>query len=375
MSTQAPEPTPVETSPAPDNGGFVESLDSFFASMDNPVEPTPEPTPEPAQASSEESPQEPTSTEPDPLSDLDSIEEPKNWTPEAARRFKELKSELKIYRSRAEELEQTVSQKEHRLQELQALADNPEYQQLQERIAEYENQMLVSKLENSYAYRTLVDEPLTNLVNEADGISQKYSLDPNALIDAISESDEATQEELLTELLVNVSDRDKFRVYKIIEEVHPILAQRDVLRQNAQAALREAEELENQRQQQTLAQRVQQRREAANSVADKLKSKLTFLSNVDGVDMTAIAKEAAELEPSTLDPVTGTYQAMAAKLLPKMALQYMNLQKEVDMLTERLAEYDRAAPKAGGGSLNTSGTPTTADGKSFLDAVTAAFGR
>jgi hypothetical protein len=369
MSTPAPETAVAETSSAPDNGGFVESVDSLFASMDNPVESTPEPTQAP--------PQEPTSAsaELDPLADLDSIEEPKNWTPEAARRFKELKSELKTYRSRAEELEQTVTQKDSRLQELQALADNPENQELQKRVSEYESQMLVNKLENSHAYRTLVDEPLLNLVNEADSISQKYSLDSNALIDAISESNEAAQDELLTELLVNVSDRDKSRVYKIIENVHPILEHRDVLRQNAQAALREAEELDNQRQRQNLAQRVVQRQEAASAVADKLKSKLTFLSGVEGVDLATIAKEAAELEPSTLDPVTGTYQAMAAKLLPKMAIQYMSLQKEIDTLTERLAEYDRAAPKAGGGYLNTSGTPTTADGKSFLDAVTAAFGR
>jgi hypothetical protein len=58
-----------------------------------------------------------------------------------------------------------------------------------------------------------------------------------------------------------------------------------------------------------------------------------------------------------------------------MAAQYMSLQKEIDALTDRLAEYDRAAPKAGGGSLATAGAPVTADGKSFLDAVTAAFGR
>ena len=373
MSTPAPETAVAETSSAPDNGGFVESLDSFFASMDNPVESAPEPTEAPAKEVS----QEPTSAavESNPLSDLDSIEEPKDWTPEAARRFKELKSELKTYRSRAEELEQTVTQKESRLQELQALADDTSNQELQQRLSEYENQMLVSKLENSHAYKTLVDQPLSNLVDEADSIAKKYSIDPNALIDAISESDEASQEELLTELLANANDRDKYRVYKIIEEVRPILEQRNILQQNAEAALREAEELDNQRQQQTLAQRVQQRQEAARSVADKLKSKLTFLSNVDGLDMSAIAKEAAELEPSTLDPVTGTYQAMAAKLLPKMASQYMSLQKEFDTLTERLAEYDRAAPRAGGGSLNTSGTPTTADGKSFLDAVTDAFGR
>lgn len=374
MSTPAPEPAVAETSPAPDNGGFVESLDSFFASMDNPVEPTPEPVkeskPEPVKESATETP-----VESNPLSDIESLEEPKDWTPQAAKRFKELKSELKTYRSRAEELEQAVSQKESRLQELQALADNPEYQQLQDRIAEYEQQMLVSKLESSHAYKTLVEQPLANLVQEADGIAEKYSLDSNTLIEAIAEGDEAAQEEQLSELLANASDRDKFRVYKIIEEVRPILQQRRVLQEHAEAALREAEELDSQRQQQSLVERVQQRQEAANAVADKLKNKLTFLSGMEGVDLTVLAKEAAELEPSTLDPVTGTYQAMAAKLLPKMAAQYMSLQKEIETLTERLAEYDRATPRAGGGSLATAGTPTAADGKSFLDAVTAAFGR
>jgi hypothetical protein len=52
----------------------------------------------------------------------------------------------------------------------------------------------------------------------------------------------------------------------------------------------------------------------------------------------------------------------------------MNLQKEIDVLTERLADYDRSAPKAGGGSLNNGSAPSALDGKSFVDAVAAAFG-
>lgn len=377
MNTPTEAIPTADTAPA-DNGGFVESLDSFFASMENPApEPTPTSTqtstPEPS-AENTEPASEPSDSKPDVLAELDSVE-PKDWTPEAARRFKELKAELKTFRTRAEELEQVAAQKETRLQELQALADNPEYQQLQERIAQYEQQMLVSNLESSYAYKSLVEQPLANLVQEADSIANKYSIDSDTLIEVIAESDEAAQEEKLSELLANASDRDKFRIYKIIEQTQPILEQRRVLQEHAEAALREAQELDNQRQQQTLIERVQQRQEAANSVADKLKSKLTFLSGMEGVDLSAIAKEAAELEPSTLDPVTGTYQAIAAKLLPKMAAQYISLQKEIDVLTDRLAEYDRSAPKAGGGSLATGGAPTAADGKSFLDAVTAAFGR
>jgi DNA repair exonuclease SbcCD ATPase subunit len=376
MSTPTEAPPVAETTPA-DNGGFVESLDSFFASMENPApEPIAEPTPEPKETTPEpkETTPEPADKRADVLAELDSVE-PKDWTPEAARRFKELKAELKTYRSRAEELEQVTAQKESRLQELEALANNPEYQQLQDRIAEYEKNMLVTKLEQSHAYQTLVEQPLANLVQEADNIAEKYSLDSNTLLEVIASNDEAAQEEQLSELLANASDRDKFRIYKIIEETKPILEQRRVLQEHAEAALREAEELDSVRNQQSLIERVQQRQEAANAVADKLKNKLTFLSGMEGVDLSAYAKEAAELDPSTLDPVTGTYQAMAAKLLPKMAAQYISLQTEIDSLTDRLAEYDRATPRAGGGSLATGGAPTAADGKSFLDAVTAAFGR
>jgi hypothetical protein len=378
MSTPTPESAPALDAATPaDNGGFVESLDSYFASMENPApEPTPEPTPEPKETAPEpkETTPEPSDSKQDALAELDSVE-PKDWTPEAARRFKELKAELKTYRSRSEELEQVAAQKESRLQELEALANNPEYQQLQDRIAEYEKNMLVTKLEQSHAYQTLVEQPLANLVEEADSIAEKYSLDAGTLLEVIATDDEAAQEEQLSELLANASDRDKFRVYKIIEEVRPILEQRRVLQEHAEAALREAEELDSVRNQQSLIERVQQRQEAANAVADKLKNKLTFLSGMEGVDLSAYAKEAAELDPSTLDHVTGTYHAIAAKLLPKMAAQYISLQKEIDSLTDRLAEYDRATPKAGGGSLATAGAPVTADGKSFLDAVTAAFGR
>jgi hypothetical protein len=163
-------------------------------------------------------------------------------------------------------------------------------------------------------------------------------------------------------------------VYKIIEEVAPILQQRQVLQEHAAEALREAEHLQSQQDQQQLINRTQQRQEAANAVADKLRSKVAFLSGVDGVDLNQLAKEAAQIDPATLDHVNSTYQAMAAKLLPKMVGQYMNLQKEIDVLTERLADYDRSAPKAGGGSLNNGSAPSALDGKSFVDAVAAAFG-
>ncbi len=364
----------MESTPS-DNGGFIESLDSFFDSLDKPQAEIPaSATPAEVDTPAESVTPAETPKSSDPLADLDFEDNAKDWTPQAARRFKELKAELKTYKTRAEELEQDTAQKASRLQELEALANNPEYQELQDRVSQYEQQLLISNLEQSRAYKNLVEQPLMALVSEADTIAEKYSIDPNQLIDILANSDEAAQEEQLAELLVNASDRDKFRVYKIIEEVTPILQQRQVLQENAAEALREAEHLQSQYEQQELISRSQQRQEAANAVADKLRSKVAFLSGVDGVDLNQLAKEAAQIDPATLDHVNSTYQAIAAKLLPKMVGQYMNLQKEIDVLTERLAGYDRSTPKAGGGSLNTGSAPTALDGKSFVDAVAAAFG-
>ena len=368
--------SPAESNAPIDNGGgFIESLDSLFSQMDNPTpapEPTPEPEPTPVESTTEKSVSP--ESEAEPIDPIDSIEEPKDWTPQAARRFKELKAELKEFKTRAQELEQVATQKDNRLQELEALANSPEYNQLQEQIQQYEQHMMMHRLENSNVYQQQVEQPLRDLMAEADTIAQKYSVDPNTLIDAIAESDEAAQEEMLSEVLASASDRDKFRIYKIIEGVRPVLARRQLIMQNAQDALAEADMLEQTRQQQQLADRAEQRREAAKAVADKLRSKLTFLSAIDGLDMNQLTEEAAAFEPAQADAVTGAYQTMAAKLLPKMASQYLALQKEVDALTERLAEYDGARPRAGGGALATGGAPTTADGKSFLEAVTAAFG-
>lgn len=371
MSEPTATPAAAEPTPTANEGGFIDSLDAYF---NNPTGPEPTPVaPEPTPAATPEPAVEPEPAATEPADDLDSIDAPKDWTPQAARRFKELKAELKTYRTKAEELESAVSQREARLKELEAVSENPEFKTLQDRVAEYEQQMLVTRLEQSNAYKTLVEQPLGAIVDEADTIAAKYDIDSGSLLDVLAETDEATQEEKLTELLALASDRDKFRVYKLIEEVKPILAQRQVLQENAQEALREAEELELARNQQQLVARVEQRKQAAAAVADKLQSKLAFLSGMEGVDMAALTQEAANVDPAALDNVTGAYQAMAAKLLPKMANQYMSLQREIDVLTERLAEYDKATPRAGGGTAAAQaagGDPS----KSFLDAVSAAFG-
>jgi chromosome segregation ATPase len=382
------ETTPTETAPVQD--GFIDSIDQAFANFDTGLDDAPEPkglaeipsgTEDDASGEQElettpTTETEETSESDSPLDELDGADDVgKDWTPQAARRFKQLKSELKSSKTRLSELESSLNEREARLKELEAIADNPEYDQLKNRVEEYEKELLVTKLESSQIYKELVAQPLAELVSETDAIAEKYQVDANELLDAIALEDEAAQEEALADILAAASDRDRFRVYKIIEQIKPILHQRSVLQENAQEALREAEQLTETQTKQQLAERAAERQKAASAVADKIRAKLTFLEGVDGVDFAALSKKVAETDPSTLNPVDAAFQSYAAQLLPKIAREYVSLRKELDTLTDKLSKYDRASPRAGGGGASSfTGAGPTADGRSFADAVNAAFG-
>jgi len=367
------DPSPVESTPG-DNAVFGESLDAFFTQLDSgdvtegAVEAAPS-------SSTPESPTETArETTPNSADPLDEVDELKDWTPQAARRFKELKAENKQAKTFAQELEAAAAQRETRIRELEAIANDPKVKNITERAGEYEHAMLLTDLERSPAYKQLVVEPLSRITSEIDALAAKYAVSGDDLIDVVVMEDEAEQEERLGELLVNASDRDKFRLYKLIEETKPVLEQRAVLHENAQEALTEIRELEQQQQALDLADRAKHRSAAASEVVKRIEAKLPFLATFDGVDLKAMAKQVGEIDYSQLEPAVGTYQALAGRLLPKLASQYLAARREIGALTDKLAEYDRSGSplKGGGGGGPSQGSSSTRE-TSFMDAVEAAF--
>ena len=259
--------------------------------------------------------------------------------------------------------------------ELEALANDPKVKDLTSRAEEYENAMLLRDLENSSAYKSLVREPLERITSEIDALAAKYSVSGDDLIDAVVMTDEGAQDERLGELLANASDRDKRRIYKIIEETHPVLEQRAALQANAREAMQELQELDKQREQLTLVERAQQRSAAAKEVSKRIAKSLPFVATFEGVDLEGLAKQAGETDFTKVDPTIGTYNTMAGQLLPKLANQYLALQRELAAVVDKLAEYDRTGAPLGSG--HSPGTPgrSVGEGKSFVDAVEAAFSR
>jgi hypothetical protein len=382
MSTEAAAPVaPVESAPvsqensAPDS--FGSSLDSFFAQTDAELAQIPDLAPPAAVKPDEATPKtaDPAEKTPetpvaDPLEEVDNFKE---WTPQAARRFKEIKAEAKQAKLLAQEQAEQLKQREARLAELEAIANDPKVKDLTSRAEEYEQAMLLRDLENSHAYKTLVREPLERITSEIDALAAKYSVSGDDLIDVVVMDDETMQEERLGELLASASDRDKFRLYKLIEETKPVLEQRATLQANAREAMQELQELDRQREQMTLVERAQQRSVAAQEVSKRIEKSLPFITTFDGVDLPSLAKQAGEVDYSKLDPTLGTYNTMAGHLLPKLANQYIALQRELASMADKLAEYDRMGAPLNSGFASGHSPSSAGEGKSFLEAIESQF--
>ena len=382
-ATEAVEaPTNIDALPdATEPASFESSLEAAFANLDQaPAEPEPEPAAEPEPVAEPEP--EPVAEVQDTgneVRDTDPIESltediGDEWTPKAANRFKELKTELKTNRSELDQLRQQSKEYESKMQELTGLAENKDVEQLQERLVQYEQQQALSNLEQTQAYQQAVSQPLEALVEQADQIADKYEVDSDALIDVLSLDDPQEQEEQLSELLPNASDRDKAKIYRIMEDIDPILQRREKLYENADAALQEARYLEEQQQAASAAENAQLRQNITRNVVERVQEKLPFLKGIEGLDMSAIQQKASETDPTVLHPVDHAYNAVSAQVFPTVVRQYLEMRKEVESLTDRLAEYEDAEPAMSGQTKAPSARAGVSDNASFEERVNAALG-
>lgn len=296
------------------------------------------------------------------------------WTPKAANRFKELKTELKSNRSELDQLRQKSTEYESKIQELTALAENKDVEQLQSRLAEFEQQQALTNLEQTEAYQAAVSTPLAELVEQADQIADKYEVDSDALVDVIALDDPDEQEAQLSELLPDASDRDKARIFRIMEDVNPILDRRQHLYENADAALAEANQLEEQKTLAATAEKAQLRQNVTRNVVERVQQKLPFLKGLEEVNMESIQQKASDTDPSILHPVDHAYNSVSAQLLPTIVKNYLRSQKEIEVLTNQLAEYEEAEPAMSGQTKATADPSGLTDDMTFEQRINAALG-
>ena len=366
---------------------FSQAFEDALGRLENPVE---EPQPEPEVPQPEQVEEQPAEVEeaPEPLAEEEEVQEsqgeedsfdPTNdlemqdtadWTPKAARRFKQLKEERKVLRSEVDDLRQRNTEYESKIQELSGAVDNDDIEAMRDQLAEYEQQKMFTDLENTTSYRETVTEPLLELLGRAEQVADHYDIDSDVLIDVISMDEGEDQDEALSEILEDVSDRDKAKIYRVLEDINPILDHRTNMINNLEEAYYEAQSLEEHRQNQLAAQKAQERQAITRNVVGRVKEKVPFLSGFEGIDFDSITEKASDSDPAVIHPVDAAYNAVAAQMLPSLVKEYSALQAELESLTDRLAEYEEAEPGTSG-SVPDSGRVANSAGSnvSFEDAI------
>jgi len=382
---------PAAEAPAVENLPQENSQDSFLDALDsalsNITESPLDNVEVPAEEVKEETKSEPETTEETPLADKEETKEKVNaedpiedlsedvgdeWTPKAANRFKQLKDELKTNRSELDTLRQTVKEQQSKMHELSAIADNKDVESLQETLQQYEVEKSFSDLENTNQYQEAVTTPLNRLMDKASVIAEKYDVDYDSLVDAIALDDTDSQDQKLAELLPDATDRDKSAIYRIIEDIDPIMDRRNSLYDNADAALQEARYIDEQKQHAEVAERAEIRKTITRNVVQRVGEKLPFLNGVEGLDMSSIESKAADLDPSVVHPVDFAYNSVASQILPTIVREYLSSRAEAEVLMSKLAEYEGAEPTMSGSPTSDSASTRSAD-LSFEDAISAAL--
>tara|TARA_R100001443_G_scaffold115558_1_gene133609 strand:- start:1022 stop:2236 length:1215 start_codon:yes stop_codon:yes gene_type:complete len=323
-------------------------------------------------------PTENDSTEDSKKADVDPLDEltadiGDDWTPKAADRFKQLKTELKTNRSEMDQLRQTVKEQEQKMKEMSGLVDNQDIDQLKETLAMYEHEKSFSDLESTQAYQEAVTEPLGALLNGVNEIGEKYDVDTDKLLDIISMEGADEQDAAILENLTDMGDRDKAKLYRIIDELDPIMRRRDELHEYAADALNEARMLEEEKSNAKMAEDAAMRANVTRNVITKVKEKLPFLNGIENVNMSDIEAKASELRPDVIHPVDFAYNSVAAQILPTIVKEYITSRKEAETLMNKLAEYEEAEPTLSGSPKSDSGSPISSD-MSFEQAISAALG-
>ena len=344
---------------------------------------TPEPaapaTPEPAAPVTPTPPADPIkalaeSDEPDPnklpIDEDEPVEtpEPEPTGDKAGKRIQALKEEIKsVYKPKLTELETTLQTKEARITELEATAAKTA--ELEEKIAQYEKEISVVRLEQRPEFIDAVTKPLKEMSDQVASIAQNYDIDEAKLVAAVAEPDETKRRGMFKSLLsgADVDVEDQIALRTIATKTHEVYAKEDQLYKNADGALAE---LLAKKESETVAQaavRAEERSKATDIASASVVKAFPFL----GDKLPDLTKKVKDTPFETLDPVRASYNALAGEALPKLKTYLNDLVNERDGLLDELASYRKSSPRV---SANGSATPVQGGHKDLASALMAGAG-
>lgn len=294
----------------------------------------------------------------------DEEEDTKNMSAAAGAKFKELKAELKTYKSKVAELEKAAQQSQSVEQ------SSEEVEQLKARLAEYEQEIAVTRVEATPEFKRAVIEPTQAILDTASSMAERYKIDARKLVNALREESVSEGSDALTELAADFSERDRVRLYRMADDLADVSRRRDYLRENASKAY--AEQQEKAKAEEARAEQAYREKsvKTAAKIWEETFAEHPALSGLDKETVKEIQNSGSEADLLDSTPDVRAYAVYAGVAFPHVVKQLGAAQEKVAELEKALSKYKKASPKVSG---NTDTTPTVVDDVGFLDAIEKRF--
>ncbi len=286
--------------------------------------------------------EDPTPTEEDPE---DSKDNPYEKGSPQYRRFAEMRKEASVIRRELDTERQTRTQLEERVKEIEAAAARA--QELEEKIKGYEARITVTNLQESEAYKEMVQKPLVSILERSDEIAERYGIDRDALADALEIENEGERRKEFKRLTsgLDIDPDDHVEIRQLAKEVQPLKARKAELLANADKALAELESTREREQQEQILRAAEERKTTVDKVAKHITTKLPFLASLEGVKFEELVAQVKESNFDALDTPNKAYSQIAAQLLPKLVKSHASLMKQVEDLSDDLSKYRKQTPR------------------------------
>ncbi len=286
------------------------------------------------------------------------------------RRIEILKGEIKeTWKPKVAQLEGEIKQRDARLAELEAFAK--ERDELLESKKQWEAEMSVTKLEKTPAFIKEVTEPEGRIVESALKIIEHYGLNEKAIFAALEEPD-AMKRSAAFKAATSGLDVDADHAYelrKLADEAQTVIAKRESLYKNADAALAELSAKAEKDTAAQLAARAEERGKATDLVVARISAKLPFVTEFLDKDL---VKRVKETSFEALHQDKQAYNVLTGEAFPKLAVAHAKLQAQLDAALDEIASYTKASPRVDGGLSKAAGAGTAP--RSMAEAAAMAAG-
>lgn len=295
-------------------------------------------------------------------------EELKGMDDKAVAKWGELRGELKTARDNEASLtaELDAARKQAPVSELEE-----QLKVSQEELTSLRESAAVFDVEKSPEYMAQVAEPIGAIMEAAEALAERNEISPDDLFDALSMEGKA-QDTKIEDLVDDMSDRDRARVYRMMDDAGALFRKSDALKANATALAVELEGAEQVRVDNAQKADTLKIRAGVETVFDKFKKVSPDLG--EGVNLDDLKTKTLQEDFGKLTHTHKAYAMASGAVVPKMISALKTRDAEIARLNSELAGFAEAKPKVPGAGPVPGTAPIKDAGKSLMDVISDELG-